>query len=58
MGRYYVNLPILIKVEQYCEFSVTCNEYEWIEGSMELMLSTYGSGLEPAISVKEFESDN
>ena len=39
-------------------FSVTCNEYEWTEGTMEFMLSTYGSGLGPTISAKEFESNN
>lgn len=39
------------------KFSVTCNEYEWTEGTMEFMLSTYGSGLGPKISAKEFESD-
>lgn len=38
-------------------FSVTCNEYEWTEGTMEFMLSTYGSGLGPRISAKEFESN-
>lgn len=40
------------------KFSVTCNEYEWTEGSMEFMLSTYGNGLGPTISAKEFESNN
>lgn len=40
------------------KFSVTCNEYEWTEGAMEFMLSTYGSGLGPTISAKEFESNN
>ena len=40
------------------KFSVTCNEYEWTEGTMEFMLSTYGSGLGPTISAKEFESNN
>lgn len=39
------------------KFSVTCNEYEWTEGTMEFMLSTYGSGLGPTISAKEFESN-
>lgn len=38
-------------------FSVTCNEYEWTEGTMEFMISTYGSGLGPSISAKEFESN-
>ena len=40
------------------KFSVTCNEYEWTEGTMEFMLSTYGNGLGPTISAKEFESNN
>lgn len=39
------------------KFSVTCSEYEWTEGTMEFMLSTYGSGLGPSISAKEFESN-
>lgn len=39
------------------KFSVTCNDYEWTEGAMEFMLSTYGSGLGPTISAKEFESN-
>jgi hypothetical protein len=34
------------------------NEYEWTEGTMEFMLSTYGNGLGPTISAKEFESNN
>lgn len=38
-------------------FSVTCNEYEWTEGTMEFMLSVYGNGLGPRISAKEFESN-
>ena len=40
------------------KFSVTCNEYTWTDGIMEFMLSTYGSGLGPTISAKEFESNN
>ncbi len=39
-------------------FSVTCNSYEWTEGVMEFKLSTYGSGLGPTISEREFESNN
>ena len=39
-------------------FSVTCNKYEWTEGVVEFKLSTYGSGLGPTISAKEFESYN
>ena len=39
-------------------FSVTCNEYEWTEGTMEFMLSVYGNGLGPRISAREFESNN
>ena len=39
-------------------FSVTCNNYEWAEGVMEFKLSTYGSGLGPTISEREFESNN
>ncbi len=38
-------------------FSVTCNDYQWTEGTIEFMLSTYGSGLGPKISAKEFESN-
>lgn len=38
-------------------FSVTCNSYEWTEGTMSFSLSTYGSGLGPRISAKEFESN-
>ena len=40
------------------KFSVTCTDYEWTEGTMEFMLSSYGSGLGPKISAKEFESNN
>lgn len=39
-------------------FSVTCNDYEWTEGEMSFQMSTYGSGLGPSISAKEFESNN
>lgn len=38
-------------------FSVTCTEYEWTEGEMSFELSSYGSGLGPTISAKEFESN-
>lgn len=38
-------------------FSVTCNDYEWSEGSMEFRMATYGSGLGPKISRSEFESN-
>lgn len=38
-------------------FSVTCNSYEWTEGTISFSLSTYGSGLGPRISAKEFESN-
>ena len=40
------------------DFSVTCTEREWTEGSMEFRMSTYGSGLGPTISAKEFEKNN
>lgn len=39
-------------------FSVTCNKYKWTEGTMEFMMATYGSGLGPTISAKEYESNN
>lgn len=39
-------------------FSVTCTPTEWTEGEMSFMLSTYGNGLGPKISSKEFESNN
>lgn len=39
-------------------FSVTCTDYEWTEGEMSFQMSTYGSGLGPSISAKEFESNN
>ncbi len=39
-------------------FSVTCTSTEWTEGEMSFSLSTYGSGLGPSISAKEFESNN
>ena len=38
-------------------FSVTCTATEWTEGSMEFRMSTYGSGLGPTISAKEFEKN-
>lgn len=38
-------------------FSVTCNQYEWTEGEIVFSMSTYGSGLGPSISSREFESD-
>lgn len=38
-------------------FSVKCTEYEWTEGEMSFELSSYGSGLGPKISAKEFESN-
>lgn len=38
-------------------FPVTCTEYEWTKGEMSFELSTYGSGLGPTISAKEFESN-
>ena len=39
-------------------FSVTCNNYEYTEGVMSFMMSTYGTGLGPSISANEFMSDN
>lgn len=39
------------------KFSVTCTEQEWTEGTMSFSLSTYGNGLGPRISAKEFESN-
>jgi uncharacterized protein RhaS with RHS repeats len=39
-------------------FSVTCTETEWTEGEMSFQMSTYGSGLGPSISSKEFENNN
>lgn len=38
-------------------FSVTCNSREWTEGEMSFQLSSYGSGLGPSISAKEFENN-
>ena len=38
-------------------FSVTCTSTEWTEGLMTFQLSSYGSGLGPSISAKQFESD-
>ena len=40
------------------KFSVTCTNTEWTEGTMSFSLSTYGNGLGPSISAKEFESNN
>ena len=39
------------------KFSVTSTETEWTEGEMVFKMSTYGSGLGPSISAKEFESN-
>ncbi|MBO5811105.1 MAG: hypothetical protein J6R32_09825 [Bacteroidales bacterium] len=39
-------------------FSVTCTDYEWTEGTMTFSLSSYGDGLGPRISAKEFESND
>lgn len=36
-------------------FSVTCTDEEWTEGTMSFSLSSYGTGLGPSISAKEFE---
>ena len=38
-------------------FSVTCTGTEWTEGEMSFQLSSYGSGLGPSISEKQFESN-
>lgn len=38
-------------------FSVTCNSTEWTEGEMSFRMSSYGSGLGPKISAKQFESN-
>lgn len=38
-------------------FSVTCTSQEWTEGEMSFRLSSYGSGLGPSISAKQFESN-
>lgn len=38
-------------------FSVTCTDTEWSEGEMTFLMSSYGSGLGPSISEKEFESN-
>lgn len=38
-------------------FSVTCTDTEWSEGEMTFQMSSYGSGLGPTISEKEFESN-
>lgn len=39
-------------------FAVTCNSREWTEGEMSFRLSSYGNGLGPSISAKQFESNN
>lgn len=39
------------------DFSVTCTKYEWTEGEMTFTMSSYGTGLGPSISAKEFESN-
>ena len=39
-------------------FSVTCTDTEWTEGEISFKMSTYGNGLGPKISAKEFENDN
>ena len=39
------------------KFSVTCTATEWTEGEMSFKLSSYGNGLGPSISRKEFEND-
>lgn len=39
-------------------FSVICNGEEWTEGEISFQMSTYGNGLGPSISAKEFESNN
>lgn len=38
-------------------FSVKCTPSEWSEGKMSFQLSSYGNGLGPSISSKEFESN-
>ena len=38
-------------------FSVTCTSQEWTEGEMTFKMSSYGSGLGPSISAKQFESN-
>ena len=38
-------------------FSVTCTKTQITEGEMTFSMSTYGSGLGPTISAKEFESN-
>ena len=39
------------------KFSVTCDDRGYSEGEMTFRLSSYGSGLGPSISAKEFESN-
>lgn len=38
-------------------FSVTCNSYEYSSDVMTFKMSTYGTGLGPSISSKDFESN-
>lgn len=59
------NFKLKIKATRYGQssyhdggaFSVTCNEREWTEGEMSFQMSSYGNGLGPSISAKEFESN-
>lgn len=39
-------------------FSVTCTPTEWTEGEISFMMASYGDGLGPKISSKEFESND
>ncbi len=39
-------------------FSVTCDSRGYTEGEMSFSMSTYGNGLGPSISAKEFERNN
>lgn len=39
------------------KFSVTCTDRERTEGEISFRLSSYGSGLGPSISAREFESN-
>lgn len=59
------NFKLKIKATRYGQssyhdggtFSVICNESEWTEGEMSFQMSSYGNGLGPTISAKEFESN-
>ncbi len=59
------NFKLKIKATRYGQssyhdggtFSVTCTDTEWTEGEMTFEMSTYGNGLGPSITAKEFESD-